>query len=45
MMAKTLIGVYDTVADAEQVVRALHTHGFARRDIRLATHRAPRAAG
>jgi uncharacterized protein (TIGR02271 family) len=37
-MAKTLIGLYDTFTEAEQVVKELEKHGFSRSDIRLATH-------
>jgi len=35
-MAKTLVALYDTVTDAEQVVQALIADGFSRSDIRLA---------
>jgi uncharacterized protein (TIGR02271 family) len=44
-MAKTLVGLYETVAEAEQVVQDLVSHGFSRRDIQLATERATHAAG
>jgi uncharacterized protein (TIGR02271 family) len=37
-MAKTLVGLYDTFADAEQVVQDLVHDKFARHDISLATH-------
>lgn len=37
-MAKTLIGLYDTFTEAEQVVKELEKHGFSRSDIRIATH-------
>ena len=39
-MAKTLVGLYDTFAESKQVVQELVENGFARRDIRLATHSA-----
>src|SRR5919202_129016 len=35
-MAKTLVALYDTFADAERVVQELIEDGFARRDIHLA---------
>jgi uncharacterized protein (TIGR02271 family) len=35
-MAKTLVGLYDTLTDAEQVARALVTEGFPRSAIRVA---------
>ena len=35
-MAKTLVALYDTVTDAEQVVQELIADGFARSDIHLA---------
>jgi uncharacterized protein (TIGR02271 family) len=44
-MAKTLVGLYETFAEAEQVVQDLVRHGFARSDIQLATERAAHAAG
>jgi uncharacterized protein (TIGR02271 family) len=44
-MAKTLIGLYDTLTDAEQVVQDLIHHGFARSDIRLVTERTTHAVG
>lgn len=44
-MAKTLVGLYDTFTDAEQVVQDLMHHGFARSDMRLATERATHAVG
>jgi uncharacterized protein (TIGR02271 family) len=44
-MAKTLVGLYETFAEAEQVVQDLGRHGFARSDIQLATERAAHAAG
>src|SRR5918911_194322 len=37
-MAKTLVGLYDTFAEAEHVVEDLVQHGFSHSDIRLATH-------
>ena len=37
-MAKTLIGLYDTFAEAEQVVQDLVAEKFTRNDISLATH-------
>jgi uncharacterized protein (TIGR02271 family) len=37
-MAKTLIGLYDTFAKAEQVVQDLVAENFTRHDISLATH-------
>jgi uncharacterized protein (TIGR02271 family) len=39
-MAKTLVGLYDTFTDAQQVVRELEKSGFSRRNISLATHSA-----
>jgi hypothetical protein len=44
-MAKTLVGLYETFAEAEQVVQDLVNHGFARSDIQLATEHATHAAG
>jgi hypothetical protein len=44
-MAKTLVGLYDTFAEAEQVVQDLVRHGFARSDMQLVTERAAHAAG
>ena len=35
-MAKTLVALYDTFTDAEQVVQELIEDGFARSDIHLA---------
>jgi len=37
-MAKTLVALYATVAEAEQVVQDLIQHGFSHSDIRLITH-------
>jgi stress response protein YsnF len=37
-MAKTLVGLYDTFADAESVVQDLVNHSFSRSDISLVTH-------
>jgi len=37
-MAKTLIGLYDTFAEAEQVVQDLAQHGLSPSDMRLITH-------
>jgi uncharacterized protein (TIGR02271 family) len=37
-MAKTLVGLYDTFAEAERVVQDLVQHGFSRSDISLITH-------
>jgi len=37
-MAKTLIGLYDTFAEAEQVVQDLAQHGLSHSDMRLITH-------
>jgi uncharacterized protein (TIGR02271 family) len=37
-MAKTLVGLYDTFADAEHVVQDLVKNDFSRSDIRLITH-------
>ena len=39
-MAKTLVGLYDGFAEANQVVQELVDNGFARQDISLATHEA-----
>jgi hypothetical protein len=44
-MAKTLVGLYETFAEAEQVVQDLVNHGFARSDIQLATEHAPGMTG
>src|SRR4051794_31193409 len=38
-MAKTLVALYDTVADAEHVVQELIADGFARSDIHMAFDR------
>ena len=38
-MAKTLVALYDTVADAEHVVHELIADGFARSDIHMALDR------
>ena len=37
-MAKTLVALYVTVAEAEQVIHDLVQHGFARSDMHLITH-------
>jgi uncharacterized protein (TIGR02271 family) len=37
-MAKTLVALYHTMPEAEQVVQDLAQHGFAHSDIRLMTH-------
>ena len=37
-MAKTLIGLYDTFAEAEQVVQGLTQHGLSHSDMRLIAH-------
>jgi len=37
-MAKTLVGLYDTFTDAEQVVQDLVKHGFDRSDVWMTTH-------
>ena len=37
-MAKTLVGLYDTFAEAERVVDDLLKNGFQRHTIHLATH-------
>src|SRR5262245_51492623 len=37
-MAKTLVGLYDTLTDAERIVQELAGHGFSRSDILLASH-------
>jgi len=37
-MAKTLVGLYDTFTEAQNVVQDLEKHGFSRSDISLATH-------
>jgi hypothetical protein len=37
-MAKTLVGLYDTLTDAEHIVRDLSEHGFTSSDILLASH-------
>ena len=37
-MAKTLVALYHTMPEAEQVVHDLVQHGFAHSDIRLMTH-------
>jgi hypothetical protein len=42
-MAKTLVGLYDTAADAEYVVQALVDNGFSRSDILLTTCEGVRA--
>jgi uncharacterized protein (TIGR02271 family) len=39
-MAKTLVGLYDTFTDAQQVVQELEKSGFYRHNISLATHSA-----
>lgn len=39
-MAKTLVGVYDTLTDAERIVQELVEYGFSRSDILLASHQA-----
>ena len=39
-MAKTLVGLYDTFTDAQQVVQELEKHGFSRRNINFVTHSA-----
>jgi len=44
-MAKTLVGLYETFAEAEQVVHDLMSHGCARTDIQLATEHATQAVG
>jgi uncharacterized protein (TIGR02271 family) len=44
-MAKILVGLYETVAEAEQVVQDLASHGFSRSDIQLVTERVTHAAG
>ena len=38
-MAKTLVALYDTFADAERVVQELIADGFARSDIHMAFDR------
>ena len=42
-MAKTLVGLYETAADAESVVQALVDNGFSRSDILLVTCEGVRA--
>jgi uncharacterized protein (TIGR02271 family) len=37
-MAKTLVGLYDSFTEAQNVVQDLEKHGFSRSDISLATH-------
>ena len=44
-MAKTLVALYDTLAEAERVVQDLVQHGFSRRDIHLRTQSAIGVAG
>jgi uncharacterized protein (TIGR02271 family) len=39
-MAKTLVGLYDTFTESQQVVQELVENGFSRSDIKLATHSA-----
>jgi len=39
-MVKTLVGLYDTLTEAQNVVEELEKHGFSRSDISLATHNA-----
>lgn len=37
-MAKTLVGLYDTLSDAEQVAQELIDYGYARGDIHISAH-------
>jgi uncharacterized protein (TIGR02271 family) len=39
-VAKTLVGLYDTFTESQQVVQELVENGFSRSDIKLATHSA-----
>jgi hypothetical protein len=43
-MAKTLVALYDTIADAERVVHELIADGFARSNIHLALDHTTRGA-
>ena len=43
-MAKTLVALYDTIADAERVVHELIAGGFARSNIHLALDPCTRGA-